>query len=146
MDLGDRKLLDDVERIGWHMIGVPEDEKGPDFVYSIGLFHSFKHAEIIVVGMELKLMFWMVNEIGSWAKSGKRVGHGDVRDGLLDGYSCTFRTVGKQRYRDYFGYAKWFYRNDHFPVLQCVWPDKAGRWPWDPDFNPHWKCKQPVLE
>jgi hypothetical protein len=145
-DAGDRKLLDDIERVGWHMIGVPEDDRGPGFVYSIRLFHSFRHPEIVVVGMKLQLMFSMVSEVGTWARSGQPVRDGTIREGLLEDYTCTFRSVGKQWYKVYFGYALWFYQSDDFPVLQCVWPDKDERWPWDPQFNPPWKPKQPVLE
>ena len=145
MDAGDRKLLDDVETVGWHMIGVHEDDEGPGFVYSIGLFHSFRHPEVVVIGMKPDLMFCMVNETGSWARDGQPVAAGDIRSGLLDGFDCTFRQVDKRYYRDYFGYAKWFYRSDDFPVLQCVWPDKQGNWPWEEMFNPDWKAKQPLL-
>jgi hypothetical protein len=42
------------------------------------------------------------------------------------------------------GYALWFYCGMGFPVLQVVWPDRSGHFPWDP------KCVldaliQPVL-
>lgn len=146
LDADDRKLLNDIDCVGWHMVGAPEDEQGPGFVYSIGLWQSFRHAEIVVVGLNMDVAFWIVNEIGSWARAGQTVRADDIREGLLEGYSCTFRTVEKQYYRDYFGYGLWFYRCDSFPVLQCIWPDKQRRWPWDCDFNPQWKPKQPVLE
>lgn len=146
MDAGDRKLLDDIERVGWHMIGVAEDDEGPGFVYSIGMFHTVGHPEIVIVGMKLDLMFRMVNEIGSWVRGGQTVRDGDVREGLLEGFACTFRTVSRKWYHDFFGYARWFYRSDEFPVLQCVWPDKDRLWPWDAGFNPRWRPKQPVLD
>lgn len=146
LDAGDRKLLDDIETVGWHMVGVPEDEEGPGFVYSVGLFHSFRRPEVVVVGMNLDLMFWMVHEIGTWVRDGQTVEAGDTRDGLLEGFGCAFRSVGARWCRDYFGCAMWFYRSADFPVLQCVWPDKRGKWPWDADFNPHRKPKQPVLD
>src|SRR4051794_27391344 len=34
-DEHDRKLLADVERHGWHVVCVEEDEEGPGFAYSI---------------------------------------------------------------------------------------------------------------
>ncbi len=54
---------------------------------------------------------------------------------MLDGYSCMFRRVDPSAYRDYFGYARWYYEGDEFPMLQCVWPDGAHRFPWDSGFH-----------
>jgi hypothetical protein len=143
LDDDDRKVLDDIENVGWHMVGVPEDDQGPGFVYSIGLY---RHPEVVVMGMNMDVMFHVVQQLGEWARDGNGVRAGDLREGLLEGFACTFRPVDRRWYEDYFGYALWFYRADDFPVLQCVWPDRAGHWPWDAGFNPKWKPKQPVLE
>lgn len=35
------------------------------------------------------------------------------------------------RYREFLGYALWFYDGDAFDALQIVWPDEACRYPWD---------------
>ncbi len=32
------------------------------------------------------------------------------------------------------------------PVLQLVYPDKQGRWPWDADVREGFRDSQPVLE
>ena len=65
---------------------------------------------------------------------------------VLKGYACAFRTVDKTHYHEYLGYARWFYGGDDFPVLQLVWPDKNGRFPWDADFADSLRWSQPVLE
>jgi hypothetical protein len=41
-------LLGDVERHGWHVIAVEEDEVGPGFAYSIGPHRSFEEPAVIV--------------------------------------------------------------------------------------------------
>jgi len=145
-DPGDRKLLDDVDRHGWHVVKVTNDETDPGFAYSVGMFHTFRQPEIIVVGMDLKVMHWMINEAGEWVREGRPIRPDTPYSGLLEGYDCIFRPVAKKFYRDYFGYALWFYRDDEFPVLQCIWPDKEGHWPWNEDFNPAWKSMQPLLQ
>ena len=33
----EEKLTHDVREFGWHVIGIPDDDVGPGFVYSIGL-------------------------------------------------------------------------------------------------------------
>jgi len=64
---------------------------------------------------------------------------------ILDGYSCIFRDVDRSLYPEHFGYARWFHEGDSFPMLQCVWPDKSIRFPWEPDFNSQLISSQPIL-
>ena len=51
----DKKLLDDVETYGWHVIKVMADETGPGFGYSVGFFRTFGHPEAIIIGLGLDL-------------------------------------------------------------------------------------------
>src|SRR5207248_113073 len=37
-----KKLLADVERVGWHVVLVRPDEEGPGFGYTVGVFKTFK--------------------------------------------------------------------------------------------------------
>lgn len=41
--------------------------------------------------------------------------------------------MDKRRYREYLGYARWFYDGDGFDVLQIVWPDKQASFPGEPN-------------
>jgi hypothetical protein len=131
----DRKLLADVERHGWHVLGVEEDEEGPAFAYSIGLYRSFKHPEILVVGLPIEVMHRIINAVGEVARSGERFEHLDESEDVLDGHNVAFHIVERTYYPDYFGYARWLYRGDDFPALQCVWPDSQHRNPWHPEFG-----------
>jgi hypothetical protein len=63
-DDSDRKLLADVQEYGWHIIGVEQDEEGPAFAYSIGLYHTFQHPEAILFGLDVKVMQQIINGIG----------------------------------------------------------------------------------
>lgn len=41
MDKVEQRVLDDIANFGWHLISINADERGPDFVYSIGMMeHS----------------------------------------------------------------------------------------------------------
>ena len=48
-------------------------------------------------------------------------------------------------YHHFLGYANWFYQGEDYPALQCIWPDKNSRFPWDPEFKPDWLWAQPLL-
>jgi hypothetical protein len=144
-DHHDRKLLAGVERYGWHVISIEEDKEGPAFAYSIGLYRSFKHPEIIALGLLVEVMHRIINAVGEEVRSGERFGHLDELGDVLGGYNVAFRTVERRHYPDYFGYARWFYRCDNFPALQCVWPDSQHRYPWHPEATPDFIRRQPVL-
>jgi hypothetical protein len=141
----DRKLLADVEQHGWHVIGIEQDDEGPAFAYSIGLHHNFGHAEVIVFGLPIPVMHQVINAIGERVKSGMQIIHLDESCDFLEGYNVAFRTVERRHYPEYLGYARWFYRGDDFPDLQCVWPDSRHRYPWNPEFNATLVSRQPLL-
>lgn len=43
------------------------------------------------------------------------------------------------------GWARWFYGDVQFPVLQCVYPDLANTFPWEAGFTKEWRSRQPLL-
>ena len=141
-----RNIDEDIKKYDLSVIFISEDEDGPGFAYSVGLYHSFKHPEIIVFGLKRELAGWIINELAQRIKAGERCEVGQEYTGLLEGYNCVFREAPKDCYREYFGYAMAFYKGHGFPVLQLVWPDKENKWPWEIDFNHHWIWSQPLLE
>ena len=145
-DKQEQKLIADIERYGWHVIKVLEDEKGPGFAYSIGLFHRYAHPEILVIGLRLDSMHGIINGIGEQIKTGERFVDGTEYSDILRGYDCAFRNVDRKFYKDYLGCALGFYEDGNFPVLQCVWPDKQSKFPWDDGFHETLALRQPVLD
>ena len=88
----------------------------------------------------------IINTVGSAVKAGKRFDPGgEYSDILQDPYRCAFREVDRASYRDYVGYALWFYERDPFRLVQCFWPDKDQHLPWDADCNEYVKNAQPLL-
>jgi hypothetical protein len=144
-DDSDRKLLEDVRSFGWHLTGVAADEEGPAFVYSVGLYESFRHPELIVFGLPVDTLFQMINALGDEVQAGARFDDGVESDGALEEYLVTFRTVDRTHYREYLGCARWFYQGNEFPALQCLWPDTKRRYPFDPEFEPNLRGLQPPL-
>jgi hypothetical protein len=144
----DTKVLRDIQRVGWHVTGVfaKEGEDGPEWAFSSGLFHSFGHPEVVVFGLPFERCMDVVNVIGEQVKAGSRYDSEHVyADILNDPYKCAFREVNPQHYRDYVGFALWFYEDDPFPLLQCFWPDKQNRLPWENSCNEYVKKVQPLL-
>jgi hypothetical protein len=145
-EASEQRVIDDVKRYGWHVVGVEDDDEGPGFAYSIGIQQTLDHPEIIVFGLKnAKTMMQVINVIGDEVRKGERFEDWHESDEVLDGYSCMFRTVPKDAYREYLGYAMWFYRPKTFDVLQCIWPDKQHRYPWHPDCPQEIRQRQPIL-
>ena len=105
-DEGEAKLLANVKDPGWHVIGVMEDEEGPAFAYTIGLFQNYSHPEIISFGLDVRLLWQMVNIIGEKVKEGEKYQNEHEANGVLEGYRVLLRSVQKEQYREYLGYAR----------------------------------------
>jgi hypothetical protein len=144
----DAKVIGDIQSVGWHVTGVfaHKNETGPEWAFSIGLFHSFQHPEVILFGLPFERCMDVVNVIGQEVKAGRRYEpRGEYADILQDPYRCVFREVDRQHYSEYVGFALWFYEDDPFPLMQCFWPDKKGLFPWDDGCNDYVKNAQPLL-
>lgn len=145
-DADEQRVIDDVREYGWHVVGIEADESGPAFAYSVGLQHTFDHPEIIVFGLnDAETMMHIINTIGEAVRNGSVFQDWHESDQILNGYSCLFRTIPAKAYPDYLGYANWYYRPSPFAVLQCFWPDKQHRFPWDPECHPSVQQRQPIL-
>ena len=145
MTKGDKQLLSDIEEFGWHVVKILEDDKGPGFCYSIGLFETFNHPEIIIVGPNLDLAHTLINNIGEDLKNGMGYETGKLYPDILDGFDCLMLKVKEEHYKQHFGYAQWYYKNKSFPVLQCIYPTVKGVYPWEAHWPENIKDLQPIL-
>jgi len=142
---GDAQMRADIATYGWHVIKVYEDDEGPGFAFTIGLFQRFDHPELIVFGLPLDTMHLMLNGAGEAVRAGRPFAAGHNYDDILEGYDCTFRPVSRKHYEAYLGSARWYYEGDGFPVLQLIWPDREHRYPWAAPADAWIREAQPVL-
>lgn len=144
--LDDEKLLADVAKYGWHVLKIfPPKDNTPGWAFSIGLYKNFNHPEIIVFGLNDEVMHQLINAIGEEVRVGKRFLVDGLYPDLIEAYSCTFKPANQVWYDHFLGTANWFYQSKDYPVLQCIWPDRNSRYPWEPKFNPNWVWAQPLL-
>jgi len=109
-------------------------EEGDLWSYSTGLYYHFKHPEIIVLNEPVDLRLSMINAIGERAKQGEKFEPGKGYSDIIGNFDVWFRPVHPSHYWDWVNFACWFYDNDEnsFPLLQCVYPDMTGKFPWEP--------------
>jgi hypothetical protein len=142
----DAKLLETLQQWGWFVTKVGAADPEPAFAYSMGLYENFKHPEIIIFGLELGMMHELINGAGKRIRQGRGYKERHRYNDLLKGYQCEFRKVNPIRYDGLLNYAIWYYNGSRFPVLQLVWPDQTGLFPWEDGFDEHFRKKQLRLE
>lgn len=146
LDDHERQILADVERVGWHIVIIEEDEIGPAYAFTVGLYHSFGHPEIAIVGLPYEVMEGVLNDLGTDIQSRAAFDADRRYPGLLEGpYDCVFVEVPQTAYVENLGAALWYYRDRPFPTLQCLWPDKNNLTPLDDDFDSRLRSRQPMM-
>ena len=144
-DQMDRDILAAVAEYGWFILGIEEDEEGPAYGFTVGLYHSFDHPEIVITGLPHATSERLLKQMGDEVRAGGRYEVGKKVDGIVEDFPVMFMPVEKNLHREYLGYAVWFYRSPEFPALQCVWPDKAGRFPNEAGYDLKAHALQPLL-
>ncbi|MGN7823105.1 DUF4262 domain-containing protein [Chitinophaga sp. 22536] len=139
-------IQEKIDLYGCFIVQVPADDYLPGFAYTIGLHQRFNHPEIICFGLSLTLMKDLLNDACGEIKTGSAFTPNTFYNGLLEDYPVHFLPVDPAYYPHYLGTAGYFYQHQEFPAIQLVWPDKQSRFPWEPDFNPDWRRKQPLLD
>lgn len=118
---------------GWIVIAVGGNEAEPSFAYTIGLWQNYRHPEIIVKALTLRLAHVFLNQLGERVKAGAVIAL-ETRDDSVANYPAIFRQVKETNSR-YFGLAQQTYGNAPLEAIQLVWSDKQGKFPWELEFS-----------
>jgi hypothetical protein len=68
------KLLDDIRRVGWHVLGIEGDATTPNVVHTVGLHQTFDRPEIVMVGLRMPILMQLVADIGNRVANGALLG------------------------------------------------------------------------
>ena len=141
-------ITDAVAEHGWFVakIEAGESDDEPAFAYTVGLYKTYDHPELICIGLPTDVMHVMLNNCGHLIKTGPKPPVGPPFAEVLDDFKVLLREVrARNSYDEHVGYAIWLNGGREFPLLQLVWPDKEGRFPGDPGTHPLMAKKQPLL-
>lgn len=141
----DRDILDAVASRGFLVVSASPRTSGPNWAFSIGLFHSFGHPELLVFGLPVEAMQSILGNLGERIRDGAVFRDGFVSSEVLGGCDVTFRAVARRWYPFVLGFANWFYRSRPFPVLQLLWPNRKHEFPWDHSPSIDSRAVQPLL-
>lgn len=144
-DQGEQKLLDDIQKFGWHCMNVFGDDKHEPFSYTIGFFQTYGQPELLIYGLPREIAHAVLTIAADAAAKGSPFNLNEPTDEFLKGYSCVFVPVPLSEYAEHVGFARWYYQGDQFPVQQIIWPSNSGQFPWHADATASFRSKQPVL-
>ena len=144
-DKHEQKAVDDVQRYGLHIVNVLEEGDFPGFAYTVGVYRTFEHAEILIYGLRKDRAHQILNDLADNLRAGKRYVAGETYDDLLEGLSCTFRIIPQTHYGEHLGWATWFNETIDYPAVQLIYPDREGRWPWQDGVSEGFRRHQLVL-
>ncbi|MBK8476871.1 MAG: DUF4262 domain-containing protein [Opitutaceae bacterium] len=146
-DASDRKLLADIAEYGWHVVHITTNTDDPGYSFTVGLFYSFGHPELVIMGLSQEVSHGILSAAVAEIRHGACYQSGATADRLIESFSCTFSTIPVEQYKGYLGYAIWFYHSlpRPFPSLQVIWPDKSGHFPGDADYDRRYEALQKVI-
>jgi Domain of unknown function (DUF4262) len=143
-DAGDEKLLGDIREHGWHVVGVPDDDEGPGFCFTVGVYLRTLQPEILLMGVTIDPTHRVLNAIAEYLMAGGTITPETRYPDFVDGREVLFRPIHQTQFHEYLGCANWFYRRSGipFPASQCIWSDTLGRFPHEDGFDSRFKDRQ----
>jgi hypothetical protein len=141
----DRQIRENVERFGCSVMHIAAEDDLPPFAFSVGIEQTSKAPEVVVIGLKKDLAHFVVNEYHKRAREGEIFKPGALYQGFIGGFDVMIEEVEETFYEEYFGYNLWYYDGPSFRVLQIVYPNTDGIWPWQPEASEWFRSWQPVL-
>lgn len=135
-----------VEKFGLQVIMVSSTSYSPAFAYSIGLWETYSHPEIICFGLPDNLGHEIINDVAEIIKGGEELKIGKIYYEIFEQSKTTFLKVDQENIVDYFGAALNYYGNNNFDALELIWTDRNDRFPWEEYFEEEFVFQQPLLD
>jgi hypothetical protein len=140
-----------IDRRGWAVRQVPAGVVGDQpFAYTVGLFSSYRHPELITFGAREQVLRYLLDVAGKRIRKGARAPLGQPVDWtrrlFRRGYPIQFREVrDPASYACYLRAAIRHHGPGQVPLLQLVWSDEERRFPGDPGVRASFTDAQPFL-
>lgn len=144
-----KRVLDNIERTGLSITGVFPEPDSPGFTYSIGM-HRHEMPDLIIFSVPPELGQHIMNALYAKAKEGTiTLQDGEVVDDKdITSMPLVLRATDPELVEEYAtgSYSLSSEETGHAnSVLQIVWPDTHGRYPWDATFDRSFEDSQKEL-
>jgi Domain of unknown function (DUF4262) len=135
-----------IDKFGLQVISVFSTEYSPSFTYSIGLWETYKHPELICFGLPQKLAHEIINDVAEIIRNGEVIKTNTNYSNIFRDSRAEFLSVDDRNIEDYFGAALNYYGTTKFTALQLVWTDRNDKFPWEKNFEEKFRHDQPLLD
>ena len=145
------KVVEFVETHGCFVVSVFDpDEDEPPFSYSVGFTKSLGEPEVVFCGLHGSSAHPLINDLFGLCQAGLHLADWTVIENLLKDYRCIARTVDESWIiQSTFASALWYHRTQMGStlkdVVQIVWPDEYGHFPWEASCVDWLRSDQPAL-
>lgn len=139
----DEGTISRVEEFGCEVVSVKATLAGMGWSYTIGLYDTTGHPEIVTVGLGPDVAHCALNEAADLQREGIDLSQGRYRD-VIGEVECEFRPVDRAWITQLMDGAVWYYQGEDFPVLQAVYPDLENRFPEEKEFDAAFE--QPLMQ
>ena len=136
----EQDMVDKIDQYGCFVMGVFDPEHDiPDFAYSIGFPKSLSQGDVLISGLDLKMMRKLVNDTYALCRDGFQLADFARTSELFSSFDCVVREIAEEHLRGEFMTSALWYAESVFDqpftsAFQLVWPDKAGLFPWEEGF------------
>ena len=137
-----------IKEVGWHLRLIHGEEEEPSFLYTIGLWETYRHPEILLfaTGQDPNAVAGSFRALIKRVIEGERLEAGRVYAKVFAEYDGAVREILPQYFPRYLEMAVLTYDTYDFPAVQLYWPDLEGRFPWQSGFDLQLFPLQPILD
>jgi len=131
-----RRQQEHIDKVGWSVMAVlpTDDDPGSPYAYTVGLT-AHAYPELVIAGLPPHIAHALLNDLASRVYDrAERFHHGQHIPDLISGYDAVI-VDGPATEALHPGAAFAFYGPDRVRLQQIVWPDPAGRYPWNTDYS-----------
>lgn len=139
-----KNLMDKVNKYNYAVLGIfgEQDDKEPDFSYSLGLVKTINHPDFIIFGLPPEISKATIDNIYNFITNEDRTIVPDTpyTEFLQNGVPLVFKKCKKIAFEKYMYKTDW-YNNEvgcENIAYQIVWPDQNNLFPWDDGFDEKW--------
>lgn len=138
-----------VQEHGWAAEPVPPvdgDPPRPGYTYTIGFETTYARPEVVIFGLTPVAARGLLQLVADQYAAGLELPVGAVFVGLLDNdLPCALLAVDLSAHPGLAPAAAAHHGDAGFRLVQLVWPDRAGRLPWDESYDRRLRFAQPVV-
>lgn len=116
-----------IKKYGLSVIMVVSTSYLPSFAYSVGLWETYNHPEIISFGLKTDLLHQIINDVAELIKPGEKMGLDTEYQNIFENSRAKFLKVDKRNISDYFGVALNYYQGLKFEAIQLIWTDRNNK-------------------